>query len=1124
MRAERGPKGLRKADEVILRSLVGAVTLARGQLYARSGAVESVQWDPSGLLVEGRVRGRAEEPYEVTVMLTRRPGGRLRSMAATCSCPVVYRCKHAVALLFAPPAVPSAAARAAPASRAAAPAAPRRQPVARPSPAGAGPADRWAASLDALVAAMAPASGPRLDAVSAPLGLQFELVAARPQVGRPRSGDGGPGLRLRPVTLSDRGNWVRTGVSWSSLDYFQGWRPPRRAAALDLLRELRALARLADSRRWTASGEESVWFESVTSRRVWDLLAEAESAGLALVAAGRGAVPVTVEREPVSTVLDIGREPSGDLTLRAGLVPGTGSDPLGPNLLLVGRPAHGVVWWDPGPGGAAPTLYMAALDAPLAETVTALVSAADPLRVPAAGVDRFEREIYPVLGRRLRITAGDGSYGLPVIEADRLVCRIDHVAGPALEVTWALAAGAGLPRPVTEGPDPPAEKAIGHVVDVLGWESSLVVGAAGRLVPGAGRLTGMAAARFVTVTLPELESIEGVEVVQSGDAPDYRELTDAPTVRLTAGSSPAGSGSTDWLDLAVEVTVGGERVPFEQLFVALAEGQSHLLLPSGGYFSLERDELRQLAELIAEARALQEAPPSTVRLSRYDAGLFQDLSQLAETDGAAWADPFLALASGAAAGRPVPAGLSATLRPYQHEGYEWLAQRYEHGVGAVLADDMGLGKTLQALALICHVRERHEASGPPGPFLVVAPASVVGTWAAEAARFAPGLRVVAVSETARRRGTPLTELVGGADLVITSYALFRLDQAQFHAGEWAGLLLDEAQFVKNPASHVAQAARRFPCDWKLAMTGTPLENSLAELWSLFTVTCPGLLGRPDRFDAAYRLPIERRGQAEVLDRLRRRLRPVMLRRTKAEVLADLPEKQEVVVEIDLDPRHRRRYQTQLQRERQKLLGLLKDMKANRVAILSSLTTLRQAALDVALVDPAAQNVPSTKLDHLDTLLAEAVADGHRVLVFSQFTRFLTAARRRADAAGIASCYLDGRTKKRTEVIERFRTEAVPVFFISLKAGGFGLTLTEADHAVLLDPWWNPATETQAVDRIHRIGQTRKVMVHRLVAKDTIEEKVMALKERKAKLFDSVMGGDRFASSSLTADDIKDLLA
>jgi SNF2 family DNA or RNA helicase len=249
----------------------------------------------------------------------------------------------------------------------------------------------------------------------------------------------------------------------------------------------------------------------------------------------------------------------------------------------------------------------------------------------------------------------------------------------------------------------------------------------------------------------------------------------------------------------------------------------------------------------------------------------------------------------------------------------------------------------------------------------------------------------------------------------------------------------------------------------------------------------------------------------------------MLRRTKEQVATDLPDKQEQILELDLLPKHQRIYQTHLQRERQKVLGLIGDMNKNRIAIFRSLTVLRQAALDVSLVDEKYAGTPSTKLDALMEMLDDIVEDGHRVLVFSQFTRFLGLARARIKAAGIEHAYLDGRTRKREAVIDGFRSGKAPVFLISLKAGGFGLNLTEADYCILLDPWWNPATEAQAVDRVHRIGQTRKVMVYRLVAKETIEEKVMALKAKKAALFADVMDAGGLESGALSAEDIRGLL-
>jgi SNF2 family DNA or RNA helicase len=433
---------------------------------------------------------------------------------------------------------------------------------------------------------------------------------------------------------------------------------------------------------------------------------------------------------------------------------------------------------------------------------------------------------------------------------------------------------------------------------------------------------------------------------------------------------------------------------------------------------------------------------------------------------------------------------------------------------------MGLGKTVQALALMCHTRERGLTDAP---YLVVAPTSVVGNWAAECRRFAPDLDVVTITETGRRRATTLQSMTAGVDVVITSYGLFRREYEEYAAIGWAGLFLDEAQFAKNRHSQTYQRAKTLPVSFKVAMSGTPIENNLMELWSLLSITSPGLFASPDHFGEQYRVPIEKRSDSDRLAQLRRRIRPLLLRRTKEQVASDLPDKQEQVLELDLNPKHKKIYQTYLQRERQKVLGLLDDMTKNRFEIFRSLTLLRQASLAVSLVDAEHAEVPSTKLDTLMELLDDIVADGHRVLVFSQFTRFLTMARDRISAAGVDYCYLDGHTRNRPAVIADFREGEAPVFLISLKAGGFGLNLTEADYCILLDPWWNPATEAQAVDRAHRIGQTRKVMVYRLVAKDTLEEKVMALKQKKAALFSNVMDGGGFESGAMTAADIRDLL-
>ena len=544
---------------------------------------------------------------------------------------------------------------------------------------------------------------------------------------------------------------------------------------------------------------------------------------------------------------------------------------------------------------------------------------------------------------------------------------------------------------------------------------------------------------------------------------------------------------------------------------------------------------------------------------------------------------------------PVPAGMRVTLRPYQLEGYRWLDFLRQAGLGGVLADDMGLGKTVQVLAAVQRLIEQREeapgresvdvgtdsegapqsgADGPAGestdsddsgepegrgPVLVIAPTSVVGSWVEQAGRFCPGLRVRAVTRTAAKREETLEQIAEGCDVLVTSYTIVRLCEKEFIAQDWAWVVCDEAQFVKNHTSATYKAVRRLRSPSTIAITGTPLENSLMDLWALMSIAAPGLLPDPERFGQVYRKPIDR-GDTEALGRLRRRMRPFLLRRTKEQVAADLPAKTEQVLAVELGAKHRKAYDQRLARERQRILGLLEeDTAQSRFIALKALTTLRQMALDPALVDvedgaaaadaggaaggaageaaggkrgsgkkevrgargaqgkaaatpskgqrrPGRRPSPSAKVEALLEHLGPILSEGHRALVFSQFTRYLSGVREHLEAAGVRTAYMDGGTSNRQEVIDAFRAGGADVFLISLKAGGFGLTLTEADYVFLLDPWWNPQAEEQAVDRTHRIGQDKPVMVYRLVSADTIEEKVMALKEKKAELFARVIEG------------------
>ncbi|HXD28593.1 MAG TPA: DEAD/DEAH box helicase, partial [Arthrobacter sp.] len=635
-------------------------------------------------------------------------------------------------------------------------------------------------------------------------------------------------------------------------------------------------------------------------------------------------------------------------------------------------------------------------------------------------------------------------------------------------------------------------------------------------------LVGVDAARFTAEALPVLDGCDGVLIEVQGQPVDYVELTEVPAISVSAGETD----TSDWFDLGVRVHLGDTEVPFDQLFLALAQGEEYLLLEDGSYFSLDKPEYRQLRRLIEEARTLQDRGAQALRISRHQASLWDELVELSSdaVQAASWqasVGGLLELERIEPTAPPV--GLNASLRRYQQEGYSWLAFLHDHGLGGVLADDMGLGKTLQTLALMLHAHQRaSDTGGTARPFLVVAPTSVVPNWASEAQRFAPGLRTAVVSETLQRTGTEFAALLEDADVVVTSYALFRLENEAYARQSWAGLVLDEAQFVKNPATKAAAQARAFPAPFKLAITGTPLENNLSELWSMFAITSPGLFPSAKRFEELYRKPIEKDGDPERLAQLRRRIRPLIMRRTKELVATELPPKQEQVLELELSPRHRTIYQRHLQRERQKVLGMLEDMDSNRFQIFRSLTMLRQLSLDASLVDEQYDGVPSSKLDALLEQLEDIVAEGHSALVFSQFTSFLSRAAQRLDEAGIAHAYLDGSTRSRGKVIETFTSGQVPVFLISLKAGGFGLNLTQADYCFLLDPWWNPASENQAVDRAHRIGQTRNVMVYRMVSKDTIEEKVMALKAKKAQLFSSVMDEDAAFGAAISAEDVRSL--
>jgi len=451
---------------------------------------------------------------------------------------------------------------------------------------------------------------------------------------------------------------------------------------------------------------------------------------------------------------------------------------------------------------------------------------------------------------------------------------------------------------------------------------------------------------------------------------------------------------------------------------------------------------------------------------------------------------------------PLPADLNATLRPYQHVGVSWLSFLRDAGLGAVLADDMGLGKTLQTLCAL------------QGRTLVVCPRSVVFNWADEIQKFRPGL-TLAIYHGPRRT------LDRAADVVITTYAVLRLDEEILAKEDWACIVVDEAQAIKNPDSQVARSAYALRGGFRVALSGTPVENRLEELWSLLHFTNRGLLGGRRDFDERWSRPISN-GTTGAAEALRKKVRPFVLRRVKRDVAPELPPRTDQILYCELEDSERNVYEAVHAATRKEVVAKLAEGQSV-LAALEALLRLRQAACHPSLV-PGQSAGTSSKVDRLIESLEEAVLDGHKSLVFSQWTSLLDLVEPHLNEAGIGFVRLDGSTRDRAGVVNEFQSSAgPPVMLISLKAGGTGLNLTAADHVYLMDPWWNPAVEDQAADRAHRIGQDKPVFVHKLVAKDTVEEGILALQDRKRSLADAALGeADRAAS--LTRDDLLALLA
>lgn len=468
-----------------------------------------------------------------------------------------------------------------------------------------------------------------------------------------------------------------------------------------------------------------------------------------------------------------------------------------------------------------------------------------------------------------------------------------------------------------------------------------------------------------------------------------------------------------------------------------------------------------------------------------------------------------------------PPGFTAELRPYQQLGLTWLQFLREFGFNGILADDMGLGKTLQTLA---HILMEKQAGRLKQAALVIAPTSLVANWRSEAARFAPQLRTLVLHGSGRHGDF---SRIAESDLVITTYPLLARDSELLTKTRFHLLILDEAQVIKNPKAKAAALVRELDAQHRLCLTGTPMENHLGELWALMDFLMPGLLGSAEQFRKLYRKPIENDGDNERRVALTQRIAPFMLRRRKQEVVADLPPKTEITRTIALEGKQRELYESvrlSVQEELRKVIAA-QGLGRSQIMVLDALLKLRQVCCSPRLLklDSAKEVSSSAKLEYLLELLPQLIEEGRRILLFSQFTQMLSLIEEAAAEAGIAYVKLTGQTKDRETPVQRFQQGEVPLFLISLKAGGTGLNLTAADTVILYDPWWNPAAEAQAADRAHRIGQDKPVFVYRLVSEDTVEEKILQMQERKKSLADGIYGQGQTASAAITAEDLEALL-
>jgi len=1096
-------------DKFLLTQFLSTATLTAGHGYLRQGRVLRAELSEDGSVLEGTTRGSRPQPYQQSIRLQQDKKGQFRPVGL-CTCPVSYNCKHVAAVLLCHAQQQPARMASAPSAITPAPA----EPVLPPS------IVSWLASFPGDAAASVAARRDQLlylldltEAAPQPAALTVSPVVQALR----KDGSAGTARPFRFHQLSTSPRYLTPADRAILRRLSDTAYAPRGIGAdsdaADLLRSILSTGRA----RWAEpEGPGMTEAEARSGELYWALGADGhQRAALRL---GDGLRGFTL---PAPWYLDLGTGQLGPVDC--------GMPPAMAERMLAAPPL--------------PPEAVVHVAAALARLAPEVISPSDPGPAQPLGGPPERRLLLTTIGLGFVPTRHH-----PSRPAELPVARLSFGYGP-LELPPGRDS---LPRNmVAEGKlyrltrDLQAEHEALEYLIALGFEYL-----SNYLPPGPTKAT-----QGNFVLHPQVADLDWIEVVTSL-VPELRAQRWVVTIasefpiRL---AEPEGdiearlreSTGIDWFELELGAVVDGERIDLLPLLLRLIAGgkgaalvEHHdddepflLPLPDGRLLTLPMARIRPmvlaLAELFAEGR-LDPSGEEGVRFARQDAA---EALALEAGSGLLWqgGEALRTLgrqlqgAEGSIAAVTLPEAFRGSLRPYQMEGVAWLQFLRGAGLGGVLADDMGLGKTVQTLA---HLAIEQAAGRLCHPALLVCPTSLIPNWRREAQRFAPGLRLLTLHGPERAQHfTKFAE----HDLVLTTYALLTRDQAVLVAQHWHIVILDEAQAIRNPKAETARQARQLQAGQRLCLSGTPLQNHLGELWSLFDFLAPGFLGSEGMFRKQYRTPIEKHGDVQRQAALRRRVKPFLLRRTKEEVLQDLPPKTEIMEPVEMEAGQRALYDSIRMAMHAKIKAAIaaRGLARSGIVILDALLKLRQACCDPRLVKlTAAQKTRagSAKLDRLMELLTVLLGEGRRVLVFSQFTSMLALIEARLGEAKIPHVLLTGDTRDRETPVRRFQAGEVPVFLISLKAGGVGLNLTAADTVIHYDPWWNPAAEDQATDRAHRIGQERQVFVHRLVTLGSIEEKMETLKDRKRALVATVLAAEHGGALGLTAADIEDLFA